>query len=102
MSTTAGLALVTQYELQIITAFRAAKALSGSNAQRLLKMGLKDTRVLRGMVAASVIRKAGPDRYFLDEAVWASRRHMTSKQLLLAALGTLVLLGAGALYLGSR
>ena len=102
MATTAGVALVSQYELQIITAFRTANAVSGPSAQRLPKLGLKDTRVLRGMISAFVIRKAGPDRYFLDEGAWASRRHMTSKQLVLVALGALVALGVGALYLGSR
>ena len=102
MATTAGVALVSRYELQIITAFRGANAVSGPGAQRLLKIGLNDTRVLRGMIASAIIRKAGPDRYFLDEGAWASRRHMTSRQLLIAALGMLVVLGAGALYLGSR
>lgn len=102
MATTAGVALVSQYELQIITAFRAANALSGPSAQPLFSLGLKDTRVFRSMISAAVIRKAGPDRYFLDEGVWASRGHMTSRQLLMAAVAALVVFGAGALYLGSR
>ena len=102
MATTAGVALVSQYELQIITAFRAANAVSGPSAQRLPSLGLKDTRVFRGMISSSVIRKAGPDRFFLDEGVWASRRHMTPRQLLMVAVGALVVLAAAALYLGSR
>jgi hypothetical protein len=101
MRTTAGLALTRQYELQIINAFRTERAVSGSSARRLRELGLKDSRVLQGLVKAAVIRKAGPERFFLDEELWASRRQ-PAWYLWLAVGGVLLALGLGALYLTSQ
>jgi hypothetical protein len=102
MRTTAGAALTNQFELKIINAFRAERALSPPSAQRLRDLGLKDTRVLRGLVTSSVIRKAGPERYFLDERVWAARHHAPTWRLVLVVVGVLLAVGLGALVLNSR
>ena len=102
MPTTAGAALTTRFEHQIVTAFRVERAVSGSSARRLRDLGLKDTRVLRELVTISVIRKAGPDRYFLDEGVWAARRHAPAWHLVLVVVAVFVTLALGAFYLNSR
>ena len=102
MRTTAAIALTNRFELQIINAFRAERAVSGSSAQRLRDLGLKDTRVLRELLTTSVIRKAGPDRYFLDEGVWAARRHAPAWHLVLVVVVVLLTVGLGALYLSSQ
>lgn len=102
MRTTAGVALVNRNELQIINAFRSERAVSGASARRLRELGLKDTRVLKAMVTSAVIRKAGPERYFLDEGMWASRRHIPVWALSLIAIGTLVAVGLGAMFLTAR
>ena len=101
MPTTAGLALTGRFELKIINAFRAERAVSASRAQPLRDLGLKDTRVLRDLVTCSVIRKAGPERFFLDEGVWATRRYGTSWRLVLV-VGVLLVIGLGALFLSTR
>ena len=102
MSTTAELALTTRFEQQIINAFRGERAISAPQAQRLRDLGLKESRFLTALVTSSVIRKAGPERYFLDEEVWAARRHAPIWHLALVVLGVLGALGLGALYLSSR
>lgn len=30
--------------------------------------------MLRDLIASTVLRKAGPERYFLDQSVWQTRR----------------------------
>jgi hypothetical protein len=102
MRTTAGIALTRRYELQIVNAFLAERALSGPSARRLRDLGLKDSRVLQGLITAAVIRKAGPERYFLDESLWANRRQPAAWYLWVAVGGALLALGLGALYLNSR
>jgi hypothetical protein len=102
MSTTAGAVLAARYQLQIVRAFRAERALSGPSARRLRDLGLKDTEVLRQLIATAVIRKAGPERFFLDEDVWAARRHWPVWRLALVVLGVILLMALGVLFLDSR
>jgi hypothetical protein len=95
MALSAALAQRARGELMIIRAFRAEGAVSGPTAQGLRALGLKDSSVLRHMIAAAVVRKAGPERFFLDEAAWAARPHGPKLSLRMAAavgLGLLVLL----------
>jgi hypothetical protein len=94
-------ALVKRFERQIINAFRSERAVSASSAQRLRDLGLKDSMALRELVTSSVIRKAGPERFFLDEGVWAARRHPTTWHLVLVVVGVLLVVGLGALYLNA-
>lgn len=102
MRTTAEVALTNRFELQIVKAFRAERAVSPPSAQRLRDLGLKDTGVLRTLVTSAVIRKAGPERYFLDERNWAARRPAPAWHLVLVLAGVLLALALGALYLNSR
>jgi hypothetical protein len=102
MRTAASIALTTRFESQIIKAFRTERAVSGPTARRLRDLGLKESRVLRELVTTSVIRKAGPERYFLDESVWAARRHATASHLILVVVAVFLSLGLGALYLSLR
>jgi hypothetical protein len=69
----AALALVARREHQIVAAFREKRATSGPTARKLRELGLNDSRVFRALVTAAVIRKAGPERYFLSEAAWTTR-----------------------------
>lgn len=84
-------------QLQVITAFRSAGALSGASARRLRDIGLNDSVTLRGMVTSEVIRRAGPERYFLDETAWAKRRQLRWRTLL--RIGLVVALAIGALLI---
>lgn len=76
MQITAALALTRAGEQQIVKAFRAGRAVSKASAKPLREIGLNDSRPLRTMVTATIIRRAGPDRYFLDEPTWAGRRQL--------------------------
>lgn len=102
MRTTADAVLTTRFQLQIVRAFQAERADTAPRARRLRDLGLRDSQVLQDLVASAVLRKAGPERYFLDEEVWARRRHLPAWQLLLVIVGVLGVVGLGALYLGSR
>ena len=102
MRTTADIALASRYAHQIVSAFRVERAVSGPSARKLRDLGLKDSRALQELVTTAVIRKAGPDRYFLDEGVWAARRHAPAWHLLLVVVAVLATLGLGAVYLNSR
>jgi len=76
MGTAAGLDLTAATQRQIVKAFRAEQAMSGPGARRLKDLGLTDSGALRGLLSLAVIRRAGPDRFFLDETLWTSRRHV--------------------------
>jgi len=77
MGTPAALAFTAKREREIIAVFRQEHATSGPKAQPLRQLGLRDSRVLRSLITATVIRKAGPERYFLDETAWAARPQPT-------------------------
>ena len=98
----AGTVLMARQRLRIVGAFRAERALSGPSARKLRDLGLKDTRVLQDMITSAVIRKAGPERYFLDERVWASRHDWPVWQLALVVLGVVLLAAVGAVFLNGR
>jgi hypothetical protein len=102
MSTIAPSLLTARYERQVVKAFRARKAISGPSAQRLRDLGLKDTQHLRRMVSETVLRKAGPERFYLHEPTWASRDHMSWQTVRRLAAATGVVLLVLAIYLWSR
>jgi hypothetical protein len=77
MSTLAPVLLTARYERQIVKAFRNQRAVSGRTAQRLRDLGLKDSAVLRQLITATIVRKAGPERYFLHEQTWVARGHLS-------------------------
>jgi hypothetical protein len=86
------LAFTAKEERKIVAAFRSKRALSGASAQPLPAMGLREGHVLKQMVSESVLRKAGPERYFLDETALAARGHMKWRTVLM--LGILLVLVA--------
>lgn len=99
MNTLAPALLTARYQRTIVKAFRLHNAISGQAAQRLRDLGLKDSDVLRQLVTATVVRKAGPERYFLHEPTWDARSHVSSRTLgglvlmvLLAIIGMVVFL----------
>jgi hypothetical protein len=94
MGTAATLARTAADQRQIVKAFRAARAMTGATARRLHELGLNDSGPLRRMVTSTIIRKAGPERYFLDDAAWASRRRLTGRTALRIALGLALALAA--------
>jgi hypothetical protein len=77
MSTLAPVLLGARFERQIVKTFRTRGAVSGPSAQRLRDLGLKDTHLLRHLITATIVRKAGPERFFLHEATWAARDDMS-------------------------
>jgi hypothetical protein len=98
----AGSVLTGRQRLHIVGAFRAERALSGPSARRLKDLGLRDSRTLRELITSDVIRKAGPERYFLDERMWASRHHWPFWQLALVLLGVLLAVAVGVAFLKGR
>jgi hypothetical protein len=102
METTANTVLAARFQRQIIGAFRAERALSGPSARRLRELGLRDTQVLQELITLAVIRKAGPERYFLDEEAWAARGHPSLWHLALIVAGVVLVVGLGAAFLISR
>jgi hypothetical protein len=98
MRTNAGAILTDRYQLQIIKAFRSERALSGQSARKLRELGVKDTEAFRGLIDTFVIRKAGPERFFLDEKVWVSQRK-SPKWLIPGVIVALLVITALGLYL---
>jgi len=91
LSTLAPVLLTLRFERQIVSAFRKRGATSGAAASRLKDMGLKDSEILRHMVTATILRKAGPERYFLHQPTWAARDHMSWRTVGFLGLGFVVL-----------
>jgi hypothetical protein len=88
-------------ERQVVSAFRTARAVSIRAARSLADLGLNNTQVFQSMVGAAIVRRAGPERFFLDEDVWARRRAMSGRnvwRLLLAA--TFAVAAAAYYFLG--
>jgi hypothetical protein len=95
MSTLAPVLLTARGERQIVKAFRSRGAISGAAARRLQDLGLKDSQLLRHLITATIVRKAGPERYFLHEPTWVARDHMSWRTVKLLGLTMgLALLGA--------
>jgi hypothetical protein len=65
-------------ESTVLLAFRAHGATGGGKALRLRDLGLNNSDALKRLVDLSVIRKAGPDRFYLDEQAWAGRRQLSA------------------------
>ncbi len=91
--------LVARYERDMVKIFRRHWATSAPAARRLRDLSLKDNEVLQGLLASGVVRRAGPERYFLHESTWAARNQMSWSTLvrlgvllLLIAIGLVVLL----------
>jgi hypothetical protein len=85
--------LAARYERDIVKVFRRHWATSAPAARRLRDLGLKDTSVLQGLLAAAVLRRAGPERYFLHEPTWAARSHMswgTTGKVAIVLLGVVI------------
>ena len=101
MDSSAALLLAAASERRIVKAFRTGHALSGTSARHLKDLGLKDSAALKGLIVGTVIRKAGPDRYFLDERLWASRRDLEWRTVLRVVV-VLGLVAAAALILIRR
>ncbi len=95
MGSTASLAsLAALNEHRVVKTFRAARALSGNTARRLADLRLTSSAALRVLLAERVIRKAGAERYFLDETLWANRRRMSGRAM--ARVGVAAALAAAA------
>jgi hypothetical protein len=100
MGTAAALILTAASQRQIVKAFRAEQAMSGPGARRLKDLGLTNSSALQGLISLAVIRRAGPERYFLDESLWTSRRHLEWRTVLritmvvvLVAVAALIMIG---------
>lgn len=65
------------FEKEIVKVFRRHWATSAPAARKLRDLGLKDNAVLQGLLTATVLRRAGPERYFLHEPTWQARDHMS-------------------------
>lgn len=102
MNAAALLARAARDERRIVDAFRSKGALTLGSALELRTLGLTDSRALRTMVADAIIKKAGPDRWFLDETGWASRRGITRRTMLRVAMALGVAIVAALIYFASR
>jgi len=76
-------------ESTIVDIFRTARAVTGARARKLRDLGLKPSRPLQRLLDTAVLRRAGLERYFLDEGAWANRRSLSVR-----ALGRLILAAA--------
>lgn len=102
MARTTALPSSDQNERRIAEAFRARGAMTGASALPLVSLGLNDSRALRQMVAGTVVRRAGPHRYYLDEQVWAGRRRMEWSNVLRVVVGVVLAVAATALLMYSH
>lgn len=99
MSVTASLALAASNARKVVGAFRARSAVTGASALRLTDLRINLSPTLRGLIDARIVRRAGADRYFLDEARWARQRRLSGRTLLRVAVpGSLALAAASAWF----
>ena len=96
------MALAASNARKVVGAFRAAGAVSGGKASHLAALRLNQSTTLRELVELGVIRKAGGDRYFLDEEAWAQRRQVSARMVLRVAVPLGLALAAAWLYWGAR
>jgi hypothetical protein len=102
MDATPALAFVARRERRIVAIFRQKGATSGPTAQRLQQLGLNDGRILRGLIATSIIRKAGPERYFLNEQAWNTRPRSAVSPRAVGIAGLLLVVLIITIYLLQR
>ena len=81
MSVSASLALAASNARKVVGAFRSGRAVTGGSAQRLADLRINPSPTLRELIDARIVRKAGADRYFLDEELWAERRQVSGRTL---------------------
>lgn len=89
-------------EREIVKTFRRHGALSGTAALRLRDLGLSGNPVLKGLVTRAVIRRAGPERYYLHEPSWASESQMMAGLMGWVTLAIAVVSVAAVIYLSNR
>lgn len=87
-------AVIVAKEREIVEAFRDVGATSPDRALTLDQVGVDERIGFRRLRLHEVIREAGPDRYYLDEGVWAAVRD-TRRRLALVLLAIGVLLAVG-------
>lgn len=102
MSITAAFTLNAAQQKQIVEAFRAKQAVNADSSKRLRELGLGNSPALKRMVATLILRKAGPDRYFLDEQVWAGKRSLSGSTAIRIALVLGLAAVAAGIYLAGR
>lgn len=102
MRVSESLSLAASNARKVVGAFRAAGALSGGRARHLTDLRLNNSAALRELIEAKVIRKAGADRYYLDEAVWAQRRRLAVSTILRLGIPLVLALLAALFYWGGR
>lgn len=98
MTTIAPLILTLRYQREIVRAFRQKRAISGAAARRLRDLGIRDSEVFRQLITSAVVRKAGPERYFLHEPTWAARTHLAWPLIALIAILTVGAAAGAAAY----
>lgn len=98
----ASLGLTARGEQQILLAFRTGRATTLAGALRLKDLGLRDSAQLRELVRATIIRRSGKDRYFLDEGVWARRRNLKAGVLLRITVLVVFIMISVALLVAGR
>jgi hypothetical protein len=89
-------------EREIVATFRRYGAISGSSARKLRELGVVGSPVLKAMVTRTIIRRAGPERFFLHEDTLRAQNAMSN--IALARLGVAIIVVGIALvvYLSTR
>lgn len=82
--------LTQRIEREIEETFRRHKATSAGSARKLRELGLSGSPALKGLIQESVIRRIGPERYFLHEATLRARSAMSSAALFRLALALII------------
>jgi hypothetical protein len=86
---------------EIVRIFRALDARSIATARPLDELGLRDSQVLRRMVASAELRRHGPYRYYLDEALLTEHDRVRQRPLRRAALA-MALAGSSVAFFLTR
>jgi hypothetical protein len=86
MGTAAAVAILVRREREIVAAFRAGHATSPDSATTLDAVRVPDGVALRRLRDRAVVRPAGPDRFYLDELVWAAAMRMRRRVVLVVLL----------------
>ena len=87
-------AVILARKRRMVNRLKAAGAVSPQQARTLEELGITSGVILRRLRERAVVRKAGPDRYYLDEPSWDAVRRSRRRAIHILGVVALVLLFA--------
>jgi hypothetical protein len=90
---------VRRRERKVVQCFRDARATGAASAKHLDELHVRRGTGLRRLLTRAIVREVPPERFYLDEEVWAAAER-TRRRLALVIAGIVILLVVGGLVVG--